>query len=62
MQFRDLPEPGSYLRFFVEMVAMFLLVTAFAFWLIAAAYAADEGMGRVDPGSPQPIPIAAAWR
>jgi hypothetical protein len=61
MQFRDLPEPGSYLRFFVEMVAMFLLVTAFAFWLIAAAYAADR-MGRVDPGSPQPIPIAAAWR
>jgi hypothetical protein len=62
MQFRDLPEPGSYLRFFVEMVAMFLLVTAFAFWLIAAAYAADEGMGRVDPGSLQPIPITAAWR
>ena len=62
MQFRDLPEPGSYLRFFVEMVAMFLLVTAFAFWLIAAAYAADEGMGRVHLGSPQPIPIAAAWR
>ena len=59
MQFRDLPEPGSYLRFFVEMVAMFLLVTAFAFWLIAAAYAADVGMGRVDPGQPHQVPTAA---
>jgi hypothetical protein len=62
MQIRDLPEPGSYLRFFVEMVAMFLLVTAFAFWLIAAAYAADEGMGRVDPGPPQQIATASALR
>ena len=59
MQFRDLPEPGSYLRFFVEMVAMFLLVTAFAFWLIAVAYAADEGIGRVDPGQPQQVPAAS---
>ena len=59
MQFRDLPEPGSYLRFFVEMIAMFLLVTAFAFWLIAAAYAADDGTGRVDPMQPRPIPTAS---
>ena len=62
MQFRDLPEPGSYLRFFVEMVAMFLLVTAFAFWLIAAAYAAGEGTGRVHAGQPQPIPAASTLR
>ncbi len=62
MQFRDLPEPGSYLRFFVEMVAMFLLVTAFAFWLIAAAYAADAGMGRVDAGLRQQMSTASARR
>ena len=62
MQFRDLPEPGSYLRFFVEMVAMFLLVTAFAFWLIAAAYAADQGMGRVDAGLRQQMSTASARR
>lgn len=62
MQIRDLPEPGSYLRFFVEMVAMFLLVTAFAFWLIAAAYAADEGMGGVETGPPQQISTASASR
>jgi hypothetical protein len=62
MQFRDLPEPGSYLRFFVEMVAMFLLVTAFAFWLIAAAYAADQDMGGVEPGPPQHISTASAPR
>jgi hypothetical protein len=62
MQFRDLPEPGSYLRFFVEMVAMFLLVTAFAFWLIAAAYAADEGMGQVDAGLRQQMSTASARR
>jgi len=60
MQFRDLPEPGSYLRFFVEMVAMFLLVTAFAFWLIAAAYAANEGVGGGKPGQPQQIPTTSA--
>jgi hypothetical protein len=62
MQFRDLPEPGSYLRFFVEMVAMFLLVTAFAFWLIAAAYAADQGMDRIEHGRTQHIPTASALR
>jgi hypothetical protein len=62
MQFRDLPEPGSYLRFFVEMVAMFLLVTAFAFWLIAAAYAADRGMDRIEQGRTQQISTASALR
>jgi hypothetical protein len=41
------------------MVAMFLLVTAFAFWLIAAAYAASEGVGHAEPGQPQQIPALA---
>jgi|SRR5262245_7480588 len=39
MQFRDLTEPGSYARFFVEMVTMFLIITALAAYLITSAYA-----------------------
>jgi hypothetical protein len=38
MQFQDLLETGSYGRFFLEMVAIYLLAAAFAFCLITAAY------------------------
>ena len=39
MQLHLLPEIGSFARFFLETVAMFLLVSALAFFLITAAYA-----------------------
>jgi hypothetical protein len=38
MQFRDISETGSYTRFFVQMIAMYLIATALAFCLITAAY------------------------
>jgi hypothetical protein len=38
MKFQALPDTGSYGRFFLEMVAVYLLVAAFAFCLITAAY------------------------
>jgi hypothetical protein len=31
MQFRDISETGSYTRFFVQMIAMYLIATALAF-------------------------------
>ena len=37
MQFRDITESGSYARFSVQIVVIYL-VTAFAFYLITAAY------------------------
>ena len=39
MQPQLLPEIGSFARFFLETVAMFLLVSALAFCLITVAYA-----------------------
>jgi hypothetical protein len=39
MYFRQVSETGSYARFFVEMIAMYLVAAALAFCLIAAAYA-----------------------
>ena len=39
MQFGEMFESGSYARFFVQMVAMYLIATALAFCLITAAYA-----------------------
>ena len=54
MQVQDLNEMGSFARFFLEMLAMFLVVATFAFCLIAVAYADDH--------SPTPqAPIAEAW-
>jgi len=38
MRFREISENGSYARFFVEMIAMYLIAAAMAFCLIAAAY------------------------
>jgi hypothetical protein len=38
MRFREISENGSYARFFIEMVAMYLIATALAFCLITAAY------------------------
>ena len=37
MQFRDITETGSYARFSVQIVVMYL-ITALAFYLITAAY------------------------
>jgi hypothetical protein len=37
MQFRDISEAGSYARFSVQIIVMYL-ITAFAFYLITAAY------------------------
>jgi hypothetical protein len=39
MHIRQMPETGSYARFFVEMIAMYLVAAALAFCLIAVAYA-----------------------
>jgi hypothetical protein len=38
MHFREVSESGSYARFFVQMIAMYLIATALAFCLITAAY------------------------
>jgi len=38
MHVREISESGSYARFFVQMIAMYLIVTALAFCLITAAY------------------------
>jgi hypothetical protein len=38
MHLREISESGSYTRFFVQMIAMYLIATAFAFCLITAAY------------------------
>jgi hypothetical protein len=38
MHFRDISETGSYARFFVQMIAMYLIAMALGFWLITAAY------------------------
>jgi hypothetical protein len=38
MHFREISETGSYARFFVQMIAMYLIATALAFCLITAAY------------------------
>jgi hypothetical protein len=38
MHFREISETGSYARFFVELVTMYLIASAFAFCLIAAVY------------------------
>ena len=54
MRFYDLSEPGSYARFFVAMVVMFLVVTAVALCLITAAYAEENA------GKPR-VPIACAY-
>jgi hypothetical protein len=51
MQLHVFPEPGSYVRFFVEMVAMFLIVTALAFCLITAAYANENTGGAAAPNA-----------
>lgn len=39
MHLRQVSETGSYARFFVEMIAMYLVAAALAFCLIAVAYA-----------------------
>ena len=39
MHIREISETGSYARFFIEMIAMYLVATALAFCLITAAYA-----------------------
>ena len=39
MYLRQVSETGSYARFFVEMIAMYLVAAALAFCLIAVAYA-----------------------
>jgi hypothetical protein len=41
MHFRQISESGSYARFFVELIAMYLIASVFAFCLIAAAYAQE---------------------
>jgi len=38
MQLRDISESGSYARFFIQMIGMYLIATAFAFCLITAVY------------------------
>jgi hypothetical protein len=38
MHFREISEAGSYARFFVQMIAMYLIATALAFCLITAVY------------------------
>jgi hypothetical protein len=38
MHFREISETGSYARFFIEMIAMYLIAVAMAFCLITAAY------------------------
>jgi hypothetical protein len=38
MHFREISESGSYARFFLQMIAMYLIATALAFCLITAAY------------------------
>jgi hypothetical protein len=38
MHFRDISETGSYARFFVQMIAMYLIAMALGFCLITAAY------------------------
>jgi hypothetical protein len=38
MHLREVSESGSYVRFFVQMIAMYLVATALAFCLITAAY------------------------
>jgi hypothetical protein len=38
MHFREISETGSHARFFVRMIAMYLIATALAFCLITAAY------------------------
>jgi hypothetical protein len=38
MHIREISESGSYARFFVQMIAMYLVATALAFCLITAAY------------------------
>jgi hypothetical protein len=37
MHFREISESGSYARFFLQMIAMYL-ITALAFYLITGAY------------------------
>ena len=39
MYFREISENGSYARFFVAMIAMYLIAAVLAFCLITAAYA-----------------------
>ena len=36
--FARISESGSYVRFFIEMIAMYLIAAAMAFYLITAAY------------------------
>jgi hypothetical protein len=38
MHIREVSESGSYARFFVQMIAMYLIAMALAFCLITAAY------------------------
>ena len=38
MRLREISENGSYVRFFIEMIAMYLIAAAMAFCLITAAY------------------------
>jgi hypothetical protein len=38
MHFREISETGSYARFFVQMIAAYLVAMALAFFVITAAY------------------------
>jgi hypothetical protein len=38
MRFREISENGSYVRFFFEMIVMYLIAATMAFCLITAAY------------------------
>jgi len=49
MHFRDISETGSYARFFVQMIAMYLIAMALGFCLITAAYVWSARDGAVAP-------------
>lgn len=55
MHIRQIPESGSYARFFFELIAMYLIASAFAFCVIAAAYAQEKS-----PNGPAAILVADA--
>ena len=42
MHLRQMSESGSYARFFLELIAMYIIVAVIAFCLIAAAYASES--------------------
>jgi hypothetical protein len=39
MHIRQIAESGSYVRFFLQLIVMYLIISGLAFCLIAAAYA-----------------------